>query len=84
MMEKQSHALTQAKNTMLLVKANKWEAETINKEQKLSKSIDNLNDNLKLFEELGKAHRKLEAKVGSYSYELDDTKDKDACDQEKV
>lgn len=43
--EKYIHDSAQAKNVILLSKANKWESKAIGKEKKLSLSISELNSN---------------------------------------
>lgn len=45
------------------MKANKWEGESINKEEKLTKVIVDLNENLRHFVEHEEAQRKVEAKI---------------------
>lgn len=45
--EKERYTSTQAKNTMLLAKANKWEDEAIDKKEKLSHAISKLNSNMR-------------------------------------
>lgn len=54
--------MTWAKYEVLLTKANKWEDEAIDKEEKLSKAIVELNDNSRCFVELEKSKRKAKAK----------------------
>lgn len=54
-MEKVIHASTQAKYIVLLTKANKWEGEAINKEEKLSKAKNEMNDISRHFEKLREA-----------------------------
>lgn len=56
-MEKDRHPLTWAKYIVLLAKANKLEGEVIDKEEKLSKDKDELNDILRNFKELKEAQR---------------------------
>lgn len=68
---------------MLLAKAKKWEDEVIDKEEKLSKGIPELNENLMHFKELEETQRKDEAEVEAYRHELVDAKEKYAQDQEK-
>lgn len=60
---------------MFLSKAKKWKGEAIDKEEKLAKAIQELNENLRYFEALGKAQRKLEAEVEAFKRELDNAKD---------
>lgn len=42
----------EAKNVMLFEKANKWEGKEIDKEEKLSKAMSKLNENIRQFEVL--------------------------------
>lgn len=65
---------------MLLAKVNKWKGKNIDKEEKLSKAIHELNDKLRCFKELSEAQRELEDEVGSYRHELYDAKEMYACD----
>lgn len=82
-MEKKSHTSTWDKNIVLLAKAKKWEDEVIDNEEKRSKGIPELNENLMHFKELEETQRKDEAEVEAYRHELVDAKEKYAQDQEK-
>lgn len=83
-MEKGIYASTRAKFLVLLAKPNKWEDEAIDKEEKLSKAKDELNENSRHFEELREAQRRVEPKVEAYRRELVDVEEKYACYQEKA
>lgn len=54
-MEKEIHASTWAKYAVLLAKTNKWKGEAIDREKKLSKVKDELNDISRNFKELREA-----------------------------
>lgn len=55
MIQKESHALTIAKNDVPLAMTNKWEGNVIDKEEKLSKALQELNEKLRNFKELREA-----------------------------
>lgn len=69
---------------MLLANANKWKCEAIDKEEKLAKAILELNENLRHFEVLMEAHRKLKVKVEGYKFELNVSKDMFSLKQKKI
>lgn len=83
-MEKETYAFTHAKYYMLLAKANKGKGEAIDKQDKLSKAKDQLSDNVRCFEEIQKAQRKVDVEVKAYKHELSNTKEKYAYDQETM
>lgn len=55
MIQKESHALTIAKNDVPLATTNKWEGNLIDKEEKLSKALQEMNEKLRNFKELKEA-----------------------------
>lgn len=68
-MEKEIHASTWAKYAVLLAKTNKWKGEAIDRENKLSKVKDELNDISRNFKELREAQWNAQVEVEAFQLE---------------
>lgn len=69
---------------MLLEKENKSEGMAIDKEENLSKSINELNENARWFEMLRETQEKLEVEIDAWKRELNNLKETFSHEQEKT